>query len=51
MNFKFTPKSTAIFIAGLIGGGVVGAAFDSSSLGLVVVLAVVAYLANSDSAK
>lgn len=48
MNFTITWRTALIFVAGLVLAGVVGAAFDSEYAGLPVLLATVAYLANSE---
>jgi hypothetical protein len=48
MNFKFTPKSTAIFIAGLVLAGMVAAYFDSPMSGMGLVLGTIAYLSQAE---
>ena len=44
MNFKFTPKTMAIVIAGIALAGVVATAFDSPASGLAILFGVVAWL-------
>jgi len=45
MNFKFTAKRAAIFIIGLIVAAAASTALDNQMLGLLIVVAVVWYIA------
>ena len=51
MNFKFTTKSTLIFIGALIGAGVISTWADNALIGLAIMVATVYYLANDKPKK
>lgn len=50
LNFKFTPKSTAIFVAGLFASAVVNV-LSGTKFGFGILLIVVIYLAISERAR
>jgi hypothetical protein len=47
MNFRFTWKSTLIFIVGLVLGSLISVLFDSQLAGFGVIIGVIGYLAQS----
>ena len=47
MNFKFTKKKAAIFIAALVVAGAGSALFENNAVGLAIMLAAVAYLSQA----
>lgn len=46
INFKFTPRSTVIFILGLIAASIISSILDNRYVGLAIMVIIVVYLAN-----
>lgn len=51
MNFRFTLKSTAIFLAGAVIAGATAAYFENTYAGLAILIGTVAYLANAEKPR